>query len=908
MPDETSISQGVCPTKLILDSADCEDEFRHDEIAKAIADLIENGKEGCAIALTGPWGSGKSTVVELLKKRLGARKKEGEAATHTFVFDAWEHQGDPLRRSFLETFIAWCNCDGDKRHWIGDSAKWNKVIKLLARRLEKTKSKTTPNLTPMGQIGVVSLLVAPVALSVYQKIQLGSHRSLTSFLLFLGALPAGIALLTILGWIPQWWNNRNGKGKVRSVASFIYTSTQNRTSSRTSKTPDPTSVEFGKHYKKLLDEIFCEHENDRQLLLVIDNLDRVDRADALAIWATLKVFIDPLANSNRPDRKHRKYPVWVLVPFDPAGIGQLWTSGNFPDGSPLPSSNLLPDNNLLPKGNLSSGQLTVHFLEKTFQASFRVPPQILTNWKEYLLNRLREAFPENHTDAEFHDIFRLYDNLKVMKGEWPTPRNIKLFVNAIGSLHRQWQHGIHLQEQAAFAVINGYRDDVVAKLSGLADKDLSVAQLAGMLGNDWQRDLAAMYFNVDREVAYQALLYPQISNALISGDKDSLLKLATSPGFPEVYNRTIDTMAQSNNNGDGTNLALMALASSGLSNEPEKYAQSLRIIWKSACDARNWGSAEDKVVEGIVELVRFASEASVVSPIIRSVKNSLQGNPRQGRLTSDLWSKLVVAVLPALLEKDEVTVSREFNIPGNGEQYLATLLLLRKMNGFECVSRYVTPEAPDVEVYEALGRDAAAGKWNAKLTETVECMLSTAINWDWKPIVVALSQRVQIPTGPSPYELSALYETLFLISQSSGFALEPILECASNDRVSYDHFYQLLGANFHSSAALCTLAILSSNHSMDESFKYSDSAFSDEGWRKEKGRSQLTFFILNPKQNPQLLNVLRARFLQFHTYDEWSTLAETARKDNEVKKEYLIRTLMLDTTTAGNTSEITAKD
>lgn len=49
------------------------------------------------IGLEGKWGSGKSNVVENIKKHL-----DGEGY-HTFTYDAWGHQEDLQRRSILET-------------------------------------------------------------------------------------------------------------------------------------------------------------------------------------------------------------------------------------------------------------------------------------------------------------------------------------------------------------------------------------------------------------------------------------------------------------------------------------------------------------------------------------------------------------------------------------------------------------------------------------------------------------------------------------------------------------------------------------------------------------------------------------------------------------------------------------
>ena len=87
-----------CTTHLLPDHPAQTDAFgSHDRVASGIADLVSSGDGGKSIALTGSWGSGKSTVVELLKLK--------DSPTKIFVFNAWTHEGDPLRRTFLEQLI-----------------------------------------------------------------------------------------------------------------------------------------------------------------------------------------------------------------------------------------------------------------------------------------------------------------------------------------------------------------------------------------------------------------------------------------------------------------------------------------------------------------------------------------------------------------------------------------------------------------------------------------------------------------------------------------------------------------------------------------------------------------------------------------------------------------------------------
>src|SRR6266566_6074920 len=86
---------------LLPDVPASEDAFGpHKRIAKAIHELITREEGARAIALVGTWGGGKSTVINLLKQ-------EADQYLAVFIFDAWAHESDPLRRTFLERLIGY---------------------------------------------------------------------------------------------------------------------------------------------------------------------------------------------------------------------------------------------------------------------------------------------------------------------------------------------------------------------------------------------------------------------------------------------------------------------------------------------------------------------------------------------------------------------------------------------------------------------------------------------------------------------------------------------------------------------------------------------------------------------------------------------------------------------------------
>jgi ABC-type transport system involved in cytochrome bd biosynthesis fused ATPase/permease subunit len=61
-----------CVTHLLPDEPTTHDIFgSHERVASAIGELISSETAGKTIAVTGPWGSGKSSVLRMVRERLG---------------------------------------------------------------------------------------------------------------------------------------------------------------------------------------------------------------------------------------------------------------------------------------------------------------------------------------------------------------------------------------------------------------------------------------------------------------------------------------------------------------------------------------------------------------------------------------------------------------------------------------------------------------------------------------------------------------------------------------------------------------------------------------------------------------------------------------------------------------------
>src|SRR5215212_1916311 len=119
--------------------------------------------------------------------------------------------------------------------------------------------------------------------------------------------------------------------------------------SETEKSYDATSVEFRALFNQMVGGVL--RRENRRLVIVVDNLDRVDAQKAVSIWSTMRIFFE--LDEKRSDWASQ---FWLIVPFDPSALRKLWTSD----------------------ADIAEADAIVEsFINKTFQATFRVSPPVL---------------------------------------------------------------------------------------------------------------------------------------------------------------------------------------------------------------------------------------------------------------------------------------------------------------------------------------------------------------------------------------------------------------------------------------------------------------------------------------------------------------------------------------------------
>ncbi|MGH8543766.1 MAG: P-loop NTPase fold protein [Gammaproteobacteria bacterium] len=730
----------VCPTRLIDDSPAPEDGFRpeagagpHERVAAAIVDLIDSTEAGGkVIGLEGSWGAGKSTVVNFVQARL-----EAKPAHAVIMFDAWAHEGDPLRRTYLETLIHRMKDLG----WVS-VAEWKRRLDEIACRRKTTITRTTPKPTTLGTFLAVALLLVPfgtafMGAALREGITLDPRGSLSwKFLVGLLSVAPLFVLCANAFFLllrePLSLRRPFTLRRIRSLDSWAFLEGKaiSEMQTETVETPNPTSLEFEKHFGDLMREAL-HRQPDRRVVLVLDNLDRVDPKEALEIWSTLQTFV-----RYRFDYAESWYQqLWVLLPYDPTGLRKLWD--NYDRRTPEANSD----------GSL--GLTTQSFLDKSLQIRFQVPPPVLSDWQAFLYRLVKQALPD-HDENDQHAIYRVFDVCRGTTGSPPTPRELKLYVNQIGAIHRQWQHEFPIDHVAYYVLLCGERQTVA---QGLRQAVLPAPDASRLMGESLRDSLAGLAFNVPAKLGQQLLLAEPIFDALCQDSPDRLLELVATHGrgFWVVLEKVAASKIAM---GDASVLAKVAISLSQSSLLVEAGSRveartTLKALASAARSVESWTPFDLEMAKGIAALCALAAEKPFSKHLASKVGIAVAAPAKQK------------GVEPASIAECVRTVLAAIEKLGHAEA-LDTLTLPLDVNGWIAVCdamvadwppslwKLVRPSAEFPEIETKLTEAINGDQFGQAHLHTIRVTGSGPLTCNWKGIAVALRGRLQAGQNVAP--------------------------------------------------------------------------------------------------------------------------------------------------------------
>ena len=495
--------------KILHERASDNDDFEdktHEKVASNIHRVIESSTPAITIGLEGGWGSGKSTVVNLLTKKLSDSKDK----TLIYLFDAWAHDGDPLRRIFLEGLIA-------KIDPKAEDASLQNIKQEISGRKKTVEVKTKKSASKLGGFLSLSAIFVPFGAALLSAIDYSTVNWLSAsqnihWPFILGAILTLSPLWTLCLWGIFSDNDPQKEGKkffLKKKWDVFESSSEESYTQDITEDGERTSIEFEHFFGRIMSHVVGEGKAYHRALIVVDNLDRIEPQQTLSIWSILQTFFQYRSHGSFHADEWREH-LWFLVPYDREGLSKVWERNS--DSNDQDEPNYCIANS---------------FLEKCFQIVEEVPEPVLSSWAEYCeacVNKALSDWPDGVRKA----VIDTYKRHESSLSQSPTPRQIQGFVNKVGMLGMRWGDAVSGEAMALYALARSKR----------SERQMRAELLSPVLPDDYKSndaanlkaELSGMLFGVDKNKGIQLLLDPEIAKALGDGDADRIADLASKHG------------------------------------------------------------------------------------------------------------------------------------------------------------------------------------------------------------------------------------------------------------------------------------------------------------------------------------------------------------------------------------------
>lgn len=594
--------------RLIRERPSSEDRFRnraHARLASAISGLLYDEEGGAVIGLDGPRGSGKSTVINLIQAHPG-NDLGPDQEWEIFVFDAWLHQGDAMRKALVEEFGLWAN----ERKYLPDE-EWKKITLGMQPNVEVKHVDKRMALSSMEQLGIISLYLAPVLIAwmspfgyrllsegaIDRNIFLGVTLLWLLPVIWAGSWLAGQPLRSRFDWLREHWADPFRFFK-RDGDEAVFTETIQR--------PDVTAVKL----KARLSEIFSHcGKGKKQLLFVIDNIDRLDPESAGEVWASLPNIVQAYEESQNKDSVKTQF----LVPFSMADEKE--------DVEELEDRN-----------------------QKVFSAVYRVPPPLVSDWQDYFVLQLNEMFGESRFSShEVRQFVALTDHFSATNNKPITARYLNGLLNRFAVMLPTLPPGVSAPTAFCFLFVERELEqssgpEMLAKGTLLNDyvQDL-------LRDSNWVAVFSAIHHGVEQDAANEVLLGNKVRRCLEGVEGIELNEWIASPALDPCVRAYFENVLRQGEVGTAFFAPACAFLdfASDLEEAPDWVDAQLRTLAEYASREEVAGSWPSSLSYSAQTLPRLAvlMDSSAKTRVAEAVVNSelaLAGGAEDMRAASDV--------------------------------------------------------------------------------------------------------------------------------------------------------------------------------------------------------------------------------------------------------------------------------
>jgi len=463
-----------------------------EKIANTIFDLIKNkALPNNVIGLEGKWGSGKSNVVGILNKKFKSIKSD----YIFYTYDAWAHQEDLTRRTFLEDLISKLKTENkfkNKYDWE------NELKKLLAK-----KSSTTTQKYPKIKFYWIFIMASILLFSFFNVLHEDFEMELSLRLKYI--IPFLFFSYGLFEMIKDYYRfdndddtkNLNFKERLKRLL-YVFSGSDLTSEEQEHTIEDEPTV---RRFKEYFEKITADLKSDG-LVIVFDNMDRLSNSEkVLSLWSSIHTFFAEEKVDN----------VWVIIPFDKQHLSNHFEEKD--DDSKV-------DN----------------FIGKTFSTTFRISPPVLSDWKKFFSQKFKQAFGGIVQKDDIELISTLFE--LVLDINYRRPRDIITFINNLVSLHLQHNSNIDIKYLALYILRS--KDILENPLVAISGKHF-LKEEKHLFRNDkeLEESLAAIVYNVEKEKSNEILLKNNIEELFIRPNIETLNTVKKHTEFKVYFDKII---------------------------------------------------------------------------------------------------------------------------------------------------------------------------------------------------------------------------------------------------------------------------------------------------------------------------------------------------------------------------------
>lgn len=502
----------------------------HDRVAQAIHDYISSGKNHRVIGLDGEFGSGKSSILQMLERKI----KDKGSKSVLWIFDCEQNYQGSIKSNFIELFTdqitSLLTKTGDKAA-IPEALKTRDIA--LGRHFSYTKD-TRSHISVWAVLLIASGVLSPTFIRDYLPQLRGSlELPWWQHLFYLGTSLAPLIILTLA----YFFNGKEQVGKKRwNISSLLKGSSDDQITETIEISKEVSPLDLKRALRNHLHAV-----KDHHFIIVIDNLDRLPRDVLRSVWSDLEIFTSVTGTEN----------LSVIVPFCSTKVSQYLN------------------------GDSEQSYDSKDFIAKKFPVVFRTPPIITSGWKDAFRALWAETFGlGSQSDADTCSV--ILQRHSPMAAGLVTPRLQKRFINDIATTMLVTAGKPSVVCIAAYIAICKYNNNSIESLlkdptapsaedtapsknpdqkiqseKNSADLARTKRTLQTLLGEDmnqgWPIQVLQIHFQTSPDIAIAELIDQPLATAIESQDGKKLASLAGYFGFTDSFLRELEGEVSPNN-------------------------------------------------------------------------------------------------------------------------------------------------------------------------------------------------------------------------------------------------------------------------------------------------------------------------------------------------------------------------